>query len=258
MGPPHGSAFPSASRNTAATALGSIEHRANIVTKAERWAFAIAMEGDVPHVSILQASEIETISDSLPWEPNEHPNADTLEAITIALSNRIASACSDAPAVGVRTYSPSGRPFMVDGYEPARRLISSTVRAARTGVRRNVGFCAALRRLAAAETWTELLTEEVRLGAELLALAAEAPYRLKTTDNVRRRSEWAAKVDAVQRQANMLQPEPPALDEGLPLRMRRQTHARDNQIPPRLHLRTPPVHLALSSVTLRGRRWQRL
>ncbi|SDK49869.1 hypothetical protein SAMN05216298_0285 [Glycomyces sambucus] len=245
-------------RDTAATALGSIEHRANIVAKAERWAFAIAMEDDVPHVSILQASEIETISDSLSWEPDEHPNADTLEAIAIALSNRIASACPDAPAVGVRTYSPSGRPFMADGYEPARRLISSTVRAERTGVRRNVGFCAALRRLAAAETWTELLTEEARLGAELLALAAEAPYRLKTTDNVRRRSEWATKVDAVQRQANMLQPEPPALDDGLPLRMRRQTHAKDSQIPPRRHLRTPPLHLALSSATLRGRRWQKL
>lgn len=201
---------------TATIVLGSLENRAGAIAKAEHWAFDMVMEGDVPHVSVLQAIEDEAVTEALPWEADQLLNADTFEAIAIALANRIASACPDSSAVGVRTFSPSGKPLTIDDYEPARRLIPSTARAERTGVRRNVGFCAALRRLAAAETWTELLIAETHLGAELLELAAEAPRRFKSTDNARRRVEWSARVDAAQQQANLLKPEPASRDEGLP------------------------------------------
>lgn len=104
----------------------------------------------------------------------------------------------------------------IDGHEYACREIPTESFPSRVGVRRNVGFNAAVRRLSAAETWTEILTAQVELGGSLVALAESARRRLNPHDNARRREEWTAQVDEAKLKVALVKPDPPPLDPGLP------------------------------------------
>ena len=104
----------------------------------------------------------------------------------------------------------------IDGHEYACREIPTESFPSRVGVRRNVGFNAAIRRLSAAETWTEILTAQVELGGSLVALAESARRRLNPHDNARRREEWTAQVDEAKLKVALVKPDPPPLDPGLP------------------------------------------
>lgn len=196
--------------------FGDIESRAETIARAEPWAISVETDRDGPSVTVLQALSEESIADELPWEPPRSVSNDTVEAIAIALAKRLAFACPDAKVVKVRTLTPAGRPMEVDGHEYARREILTGSFPNRIGVRRNVGFNAAIRRLSAAETWTEVLTAQIELGETLLKLAKSARQRFNPHDNARRRDEWTSQVNDAKLKATLVKPEPPPLDPGLP------------------------------------------
>ena len=196
--------------------LGNMSSRAEAIARAEPWAINVEADRDGPSVTVLQALSEEAIVDELPWEPSGSVSNDTVEAIAIALAKRLAFACPDAKVVKVRTLTPSGRPMEIDGHEYACREIPTESFPSRVGVRRNVGFNAAIRRLSAADTWTEILTAQVELGGSLVALAESARRRLNPHDNARRREEWTAQVDEAKLKVALVKPDPPPLDPGLP------------------------------------------
>lgn len=196
--------------------LGDIESRAETIARAEPWAISVEADRDGPSVTVLQALSEEAVIDELPWEPSRSVSGDVVEAIAIALAKRLAFACPDAKVVKVRTLTPAGRPMELDGHEYAHRTIPTESFPSRIGVRRNVGFNAAIRRLSAAETWTEILTAQVELGGSLVVLAESARRRLNPHDNARRREEWTAQVNEAKLKVALVKPEPAPLDPGLP------------------------------------------
>ncbi len=208
--------FTHVSADSARKVFGTIASRAEVIARAEPWAIATEADQDGPSVTLLEALTVEAVADELPWEPSRTISNDNAEAIAIATAKRLAFACPDASVVKVRTVTPSGRPAELDGHEYARREIPTESFPNRVGVRRNVGFTAAVRKLSAAETWTEMLTAQIQLGSTLTTLAASARARLNPHDNLRRRAEWTAEVNEAKRNATLLKPEPRNLDPGLP------------------------------------------
>lgn len=208
--------FTHVSSDAVQNVLGDMASRTETIARTEPWAISAEVDRDGPSVAVLQALNEEEIVDELPWEPTRAVSNDPVEAITIAVAKRLASACPEAKVVKVRTLTPSGRPMEIDGNEYARREIPTETFPNRIGVRRNVGFNAATRRLSAAETWTEILTVQVELGERLLELAESARRRLNPHDNTRRRDEWASQVNEARLKATLVKPEPLPFDPGLP------------------------------------------
>lgn len=196
--------------------LGDMDTRTKTIAQAEPWAISAEVDREGPSVTVLQALSEEEITDGLPWEPSRSVSKDTVEAITLALAKRLVFACPDADFVKVRTLTPAERPLEVDGYEYARKRLPIEKFPERPGVRRNVGFSAAIRRLSVADTWTETLTAQVELGKTLLELAESARQRLSPHDNARRRREWTTQVKDARLKATLIKPEPQPLDPGLP------------------------------------------
>ncbi|WP_150116985.1 hypothetical protein [Arthrobacter sp. ERGS1:01] len=196
--------------------LGTMRSRSDVIARTEPWAINLEIDADGPSVTVFQALTVENIGDELPWESPGQVSNDVVEGIAIALAKRLACACPDAQTVTVRTISPTGRPLEIDGFDFAQRAIPTASFPSRTGVRRNVGFSAAIRRLTSADTWTEALTAQVELALELTTLADAAVNRLNPHDNSRRRGAWIAQIDAAKLHAALLKPEPPTRDPGLP------------------------------------------
>jgi hypothetical protein len=182
-----------------AAVLGSVEDRALRVAQDEPLAIGVtvAPAGDEASLTIVlppRASDAQApVWDSVaPVGEGELANS-----TAVAAARRLAAACRELATVEIVTVTPAGQRYRVADHEPGyKRMPTASAFPDRVGVRRSVGFQAAMRRLTAAESWTQVLRQQIAVGTELAALVAEAPARLSTRDNQGRRRTWKARVVA--------------------------------------------------------------
>lgn len=203
-----------------AGALGGVPERAAAVAQADPTAVAVDVDpaGDKAALTVLLPPQAPA-GDLLVWDsaPPEG-RRDLANDTAVAAARRLASACPELTTVEVVTVTPSGRPFRIGDFEPGHKVMArKDALPDRAGVRRNVGFQSALRRLTAAESWTAALRQQIAVGAELADLVAEAPARLSARDNAGRRRAWTARAAAAVVAVSGLAARPvaPAVDPGV-------------------------------------------
>lgn len=180
-------------------ALGPVEDRALRVARADPLAIGltVAPSADEATLTLLLPPRAAP-PDSPVWDsaaPSGHD--DLANSTAVAAARRLAAACRELTTIEIVTVTPSGRRFRIADHEPGyKRMLTASAFPDRTGVRRNVGFQAALRRLTAAGSWTAVLRQQIAVGSELADLVAEAPGRLSSRDNQGRRRAWTARAAA--------------------------------------------------------------
>lgn len=181
-------------------ALGPVKARALQVARADPLAVGLSFgpPGDETTLTVLIPPRAAPAEGPV-WDSAPPPGFEDLANDTaVAAARRLAAACPELATVEVVTVTPSGRRFLVGDLEPGhKRMRAADAFPDRTGVRRNVGFQSALRRLTAAESWTAVLRQQIAVGQELADLVAEAPARLSSRDNQGRRRTWTARARAV-------------------------------------------------------------
>ena len=202
--------------------LGSLGDRAGAVARSEPSAVGLTFDVDGnPSVTIMRPPSDTHVGDAPLWDAPPAASGDQMNDMAVSVARRLTSACPEAGVVEVITITPSGARLRVADFEPGHKRMSRDVFPDRLGVRRNVGFQAAMRRLTASRSWTGVIAVQVEVARELASLIAEAPSRLKPTDHPTRRREWQARVSAIGQRAAELAPAPVRTDLELPL-----SHAR--------------------------------
>lgn len=201
--------------------FGDVGTRANRLTQAEPWALSVAVkesaDGPAVTATVLCPDSAGEQPASLVWDSPKTTSEDVVHNQAMRLAQRLADGCPEAALVEIRTLSPSGSPYVVGDHEPGHKRLKRDVFKRRESVRRAVSFQAALRRLDASSSWTDLVREQVRISGELTRLIEEAHKRLATTDNAARRSSWTSSVADIARSIKALRSRPVAVavDPGL-------------------------------------------
>lgn len=195
------------------TALGPVENRALQVAQADPNAveLVVAPLGTEVTLTLLHPPTA-TVTDNLAWD-SASPDSrnDIANTTAVAAARRLAAACPELATVEIITVTPSGRRYRVDNLEPGhKRLPTASAFPDRTGVRRNVGFQSALRRLTAAGSWTAALRQQIVVSNDLADLVAHAPARLAPNDNQGRRRVWSTRVNEAVAAAAALSDQPAA------------------------------------------------
>ena len=179
-------------------ALGSFRERAVSIARADPTATDVAVDEAARTVTatIMLPPHDLGAEDSQAWDAPPHGSTDQANTAAAATARRLASACPEAETIEVVTITPSGKQLKVAGHPAGYKRMSRDAFPGRTGVRRNIGFQAALGRLTAAESWTQLITRQVESAKELIDLLAVAPARLHPADNAARRRQWTDRIKA--------------------------------------------------------------
>jgi hypothetical protein len=204
-----------------ADVFGTFETRAASVVSPDSHALQVEI-GPTGLVTATLMQPIDFSGDTVTapsWEANPKSKANDTEARGLQTAKRLADACPEASTIEVITLTASGRRLLTGGFEPGyRRITRSTFHQYdRTSTRRGLGFQAAVRRLTAASTWTNLITEQVSIAKELVDLLKQAPLRLTPTDNANRRRHWHQRVRQVQQRASALASTPVSIAHDLNL-----------------------------------------
>lgn len=179
--------------------VGSTAERAEIVTRADPNAISLVVNAPAAMVTAtIMYSPYDLSTAATPvWDAPTKTSSDAANEAAMRTARRLADACPELSTFEVITISPSGERWKIADHEPGYKRLDRSQFPPRAGVRRNVGFQAAIRRLTAATSWTELISEQVSLAGEIIVLLKEAPTRLTPTDNARRRAAWQQRLDAV-------------------------------------------------------------
>lgn len=195
--------------------FGSLEARVNMLTWSEPWALTVEIngsdEGIVVSVKVLCPNSEENVSVTTAWDPTQRPSSDPVNEQATRIAKRIAEGCPDADIVEIRTLGPSGSPYTLGDFEPGYKRLTRSVLPRRDTVRRSISFQAALRRLDASSSWTDLVRQQVMIASELARLLEQGCGRLSSTDNSARRREWKSGVEAVARAVASLKARPVAV-----------------------------------------------
>jgi hypothetical protein len=198
-----------------AACFGDVDSRANMLTCTEPWALSVAVSksGDGTTVSaiVLCPGSAPDQSRSLAWDTGRKDDDDLVHNQAMRIAQRLADGCPEADVVEIRTLSPSGIPYVVADHEPGYKRLKREVFKRRESVRRAVSYQAAVRRLDASSSWTDLVREQVRIAFELTRLLEESHNRLALTDNAARRLEWTSSVAEVGRSIKALKARPVAV-----------------------------------------------
>ena len=191
-------------------ALGNIERRAAATAEADPLAVALSVDpaGRSATLTVMLPPE-QTVTEPLAWDsaPTSR-SSDLANEIAVAAARRLAAACPELQTVEVVTVTASGKRYRVAGFEPGYKALARQALPNPTQVRRSVGFQAALRRLEAAQSWTSMLREQIKVAVELTTLTTEAIARLSGRDNDRRRRDWEARTADAMRTTSAMSAKP--------------------------------------------------
>lgn len=190
--------------------LGSIHDRAVITARAAPTTVNVAIEESARTVTatIMLPPHNAGVSDVPAWDTEPHNSTDQANTAAITTARRLATACPEADVVEVITITPSGSRLRVAGQEPGYKRMAREAFPDRAASRRSVGFQAAIQRLTAAESWTQLIVHQIEIGRALIELLVTAPSRLKPTDNSARRRQWVSQVETVRKRVSTLLSQP--------------------------------------------------
>lgn len=180
------------------SAFGTVTDRAVTVASADPFTLDVTVDEHARsvHVERLVPPESSTPS-GLQWDTPPNLGSDALNAETVAALRRIADACPELERFEIVTVTPSGDRYVIAGFEPGHKDMTRSALPERISVRQSVGYQAAIRRATSARTWTEVVKAQVGAAGRLVELAAQAPLRMKPSDNARRRREWNESLDEV-------------------------------------------------------------
>jgi hypothetical protein len=195
------SALAGLDHNQIAMFFGTLERRANMLTSTEVWALNVVTneseEGTVVSVKVLCPNSEESFSVSMAWEASQSPSNDRAHDHAMRVARRIADGCPEADVIEVQTLGPTGSPYVVGDHEPGYKRLKRRVFPRPDVTRRSVSYQAALRRLDASSTWSDLVREQVRIAGELVNLLEQGHLRLMPSDNAARRRDWKSSVSDV-------------------------------------------------------------
>ncbi|WP_157439380.1 hypothetical protein [Aeromicrobium sp. Root344] len=179
--------------------LGTPASRATQVAKMDPNAIYVSYETATSTVSLRRLLPPNPTSPlELAWDASmEGSSADIINDSAVAAARNLAAACPEAEIVEVITLDASQRRVEIAGHEPGYKRMARDAFPDRVGVRRNVGFQAALRRSTAAQSWTSLVRAQITTAEMLTELAGSAVARLSPRDNANRRANWQSKLDAL-------------------------------------------------------------
>jgi hypothetical protein len=129
-------------------------------------------------------------------QPAAKPGA---EEDTRRVCQRLLDACPEVDRADVRAVAPNGELPSAGGHSFGPKTIRSGVLRGGVPVRRNVAFQAATARALAGDSWSRRLRMQAQACAELIDIFSELPLRLRASDNTRRKREWLARTEAVER-----------------------------------------------------------
>lgn len=194
---------------------GTTSQRAEAVCRADPLALHVEVEGTTVQMTRLLPSDGSgEMPPLLPWDVRR-PGADNaLNEATVASLERIKDACPELLQFEAITVTADGRRYRLVGHEPGHKNMPRKNFKGRETVRQAVGFQAALRRATSSQTWTEVVTTQIHVAAELTSAAAELPLRLKIEDNARRRAGWRSSIADLRKRLAALNPPPLLLGAG--------------------------------------------
>lgn len=195
--------------------FGTLEDRANMLTRIEPWAIGVqtndSEDGTVVSVRVLSPNSETNLSIAMDWDPAQEASNDPVLDQAMRIARRIAEGCPEADVVEIRTLSPSGSPYIIGDHEPGYKRLKRSVFPKRETVRRSVSYQAALRRLDASSSWTDLLRAQVRIAGQLTKLIQHGCSRLSSADNTGRRREWTSSLGETVRAVALLKARPVAV-----------------------------------------------
>lgn len=193
--------------------LGSFRDRAVAVTRAEPTAVDVVIdEPERTVTAVIMLPPHDTGAVEVPvWDTMPKRSADQANDAAVAVARRLAAACPEADVIEVVIIAPSGARLIVAGQELGHKRMGRDAFPDRAEARRSVGFQAAVRRLTASQSWTELITRQIQIARELDNLVSAAPSRLRPADNAARRRQWTVQVETQRMQASALSSRPVAL-----------------------------------------------
>lgn len=195
--------------------FGDVESRANMLTCTEPWALNVAVsesgDGTTVTATVLCPDSASDHSPSMEWDIRRKDPNDLVHGQAMRIAQRLADGCPEADVVEIRTLSPSGLPYVIADHEPGYKRLKREVFKRRESVRRAVSYQAALRRLDASSSWTDLVRGQVHIANDLIRLLGESHNRLAASDNSARQLEWTSAVAEVGRSIKALKARPVAV-----------------------------------------------
>lgn len=197
------------------SSFGEVDSRASMLASVEPWALNVEVkesdDGVTVVATVLCPDSAPEKSAGLDWDTSPRSDDDPVHAQAMRIAQRLADGCPEAAVVEIQTVSPSGSRYVVADHEPGYKRLKRDVFKRRESVRRAVSYQAALRRLQASSSWTDLLREQVRIASELDELLKESHLRLAPADNAARRQAWVSDLADVQRSVKALKARPVAV-----------------------------------------------
>lgn len=189
--------------------FGTLDDRARAIAAADPWTLDLTIDTETARVRVHRLLPTNsTLPPAMDWDIPRANSEDILNTETVACLERLVDACPELRQFEITTLTASSTPHRLVDIEPAHKDMARAAFPDRPAVRQSVGYQAALRRATASQTWTEVVLAQISAGAELTALAAQIPMRLKRTDNARRRAEWRDRLNIVRTQLANLDPPP--------------------------------------------------
>ena len=197
--------------------FGSVSGRLDLAAESSpEVVSAVLIEPDRLEASLelLAHPEHESGSAQFAWDVPSHRREtdDATNRNAVELATFVGECCPELEVVEVRTILVDGSRFRIGDLEPGYKRLARNARPPRDLIRINVGIQAAISRQAAAHSWTELIRIRERAAVLAAKLTREAPRRLGSNDNPRRRTDWMRQLDVIDELLAQM-PRPPAASE---------------------------------------------
>lgn len=191
--------------------LGPLHDRVSLMCAADPSILDAVVDEDNALVSLTRLLPLNIDEVPLPllsWDIPRAGATDVLNESTVACLTRLKDACPELQRFKITTVTTSGAPYRLQDFEPGHKDMLRAVFPERASVRQSVGYQAAFRRATSSQTWTEVVTSQIRVAADLTTAATDLPLRFKLSDNARRRSTWRAQLGDIRNRLGALQPPP--------------------------------------------------
>ena len=199
--------------------LGSPSDRAVAVTRADPSAVAVTVGEGARTVTatIMLPPHDPGAGDAPAWDTVPDRSDDQANTAAVSTARRLAAACPEADVIEVIITTPSGDSLRIADLEWGHKRLPREEFIGRTALRRSVGFQAAIGRLTASQSWTQLITQQIEIARELISLVHAGPARLNPADNSARRRHWTEQALAQRDRASLLASRPVSVtsDNGL-------------------------------------------
>lgn len=191
--------------------LGPLGDRVGLICAADQSILDAVVDEDTASACVTRLLPLdldEVPLPLLPWDLPQADRKDVLNESTVACLTRLADACPELQRFKITTVTASGAPYRLRDFEPGYKEMLRARFPERAAVRQAVGYQAALRRATSSQTWTEVVTAQISVAADMATAARELPLRFKPHDNQRRRLAWRSQVADVRSRLGALQPPP--------------------------------------------------